>query len=210
MKNWIPRSSQGKKSFDLISHSSRVVKYRLSRRGFLKAGLGAAVSAVSSFSPRPSFAVLLDPLPTERILSFYNPHTGEALKVVYCRAGDYLAEAIKKIHCILRDHRTNQVRSIDLPLLDLLYALQAKLQTDQPFHIISGYRSPVTNADLCKQNRQVAPNSLHVLGKAIDIRVPECDLSTLRRAALDLHGGGVGYYPKSGFIHLDVGPVRSW
>jgi uncharacterized protein YcbK (DUF882 family) len=210
MKNWIPGSSQGKNFFELISHSSEGVGCRLSRRGLLKAGLWAAVAAVPSLSPRISFAGVADPLPPERILSFYNTHTGETLKTVYCRAGNYLADAILTIHHILRDHRTNQVRSIDLPLLDLLYDLRVKLQTDQPFHIISGYRSPATNADLLKKNRRVAPQSLHILGKAIDIRLSECDLHTLRETALALHGGGVGYYPRSGFIHIDVGPVRSW
>jgi uncharacterized protein YcbK (DUF882 family) len=209
MKNWISRCCRGEKNFELIPLSSGGVERRLSRRGLLKAGLWAAVAAVSSPAPRISFAGVTDPLP-ERILSFYNTHTGETLKAVYCRAGNYLADAIGTIHHILRDHRTNQVRSIDLPLLDLLYALRAQLQTDQPFHIISGYRSPATNADLRKNNRQIAPQSLHMLGKAIDIRIPECNLNTLRETALALHGGGVGYYPRSGFIHIDVGPVRTW
>jgi uncharacterized protein YcbK (DUF882 family) len=210
MKKRASRSSREEKTSDMISPCSPIVACRLSRRELLKAGLGAAVCAVASIFPRIPFAGTLELLDTDRILSFYNTHTGETLKAVYCRGGNYLAEAIGTIHHILRDHRTNQVRSIDLPLLDLLYALRVKLQNDQPFHIISGYRSPVTNANLCHKNRQVAPKSFHILGKAIDIRLPECDLPALRSAALALHGGGVGYYPKSGFIHIDVGPVRAW
>jgi uncharacterized protein YcbK (DUF882 family) len=209
MKKRASRNSREEKP-DMIPPSSPNVEYRFSRRDLLKAGLGAAVCAAASISPQTPFAGTVELLDPDRILSFYNTHTRETLKAVYCRGGNYLADAIGTIDHILRDHRTNQVRSIDLPLLDMLYALRVKLQTDQPFHIISGYRSPATNADLCKQNRQVAPRSLHVLGKAIDIRMPECDLPTLRSAALALHGGGVGYYPKSGFIHIDVGPVRVW
>jgi uncharacterized protein YcbK (DUF882 family) len=209
MKNRMPNNPKGK-NLNLIFSSHFTGDCCLSRRRLLKIGLWTAASVASSFSPRTSFGGILDALPQERILSFYNTHTGETLKAIYCHSGNYVADAVEKICNILRDHRTNTVRSIDLSLFDLLYALQLKLQTNQPFHIISGYRSPATNTELRKQNRKVVPNSLHISGKAIDIRLPDCDLHTLRNTALALHGGGVGYYPKSDFVHLDVGPVRSW
>ena len=170
----------------------------------------ATASAVASFSSPSSFAGILDSLPAERFLSFFNTHTGETLNAVYFSAGNYLTEAIEAIQYILRDHRTDGIHSIDLSLLNLLFAVGLKLKNDQPFHIISGYRTPATNATLHKRNPKVASNSLHILGKAVDVRLPGCDLTTLRRAALDLQGGGVGYYPESDFVHLDVGPVRSW
>ncbi len=208
MKNWITNNPKTENSLKRIASSPPVGDHCLSRRLLLKAGLWAA--AVSSFSPRTAIAGVLDVLPKERVLSFYNTHTAETLKAIYFRSGNYAADAIESICHILRDHRTNTIRSIDLSLLDLLYALRLKLQTNQPFHIISGYRSPATNSELRKQNRKVVPNSLHIFGKAIDIRLPECDLQTLRRTAMALQGGGVGYYPRSDFVHIDVGPVRFW
>lgn len=206
----MPNSPIEEKKRNFISSFPFAGDYGISRRRLLKVGLWAAACAVSSFSPGTSFANLLDALPQDRVLSFYNTHTGETLKALYCHSGNYIADAIEKICYILRDHRTNTVRSIDLSLFDLLYSLRLKLQTNQPFHIISGYRSPATNTELRKQNHKIVSNSLHIFGKAIDIRLPECELHTLRSTALALHGGGVGYYPKSDFVHLDVGPVRSW
>jgi len=97
-----------------------------------------------------------------------------------------------------------------LSLLDLLHAIHLKVGTQEPFHIISGYRSARTNAFLCKQNRGVVNNSLHLCGKAVDIRLPGYELSSLRRVAVNLRAGGVGYYPRSDFVHVDVGRVRNW
>jgi len=209
IKAWKVFRSWGEKSRDWISYSPQNL-CDLSRRGFIKAGILAAASAVATFSSQSAIAGLLDYLPAERILSFYNIHTGESLRTVYFSAENYLCDAVRAIHHILRDHRNDTLHVIDLSLMDLLFALRLKLDNDEPFHIISGYRSPATNAALHKHSQKVAPNSLHVLGKAIDIRLPGCGLPNLRRAALDLQAGGVGYYPRSGFIHLDVGPVRSW
>ncbi|MGE5840512.1 MAG: YcbK family protein, partial [Deltaproteobacteria bacterium] len=145
-----------------------------------------------------------------RSLSFYNTHTGEFLETAYWESGKYLSQPLSEIDYILRDHRTGQVIRIDADLLDFLHALRMKLRTQQPFHIISGYRSSETNAWLCRLNRGVVQNSLHVYGKAVDIRLPGCALSSLREAAMNLKRGGVGFYPRSDFIHVDVGRVRSW
>jgi uncharacterized protein YcbK (DUF882 family) len=143
-------------------------------------------------------------------LSFYNTHTGERLKSVYWAAGDYIAESLREINHILRDPRNDQVHDIDPRLLDLLFALRKEIDANQPFHVISGYRSPDTNAFLRAHSSGVAENSLHLVGQAIDIRSPGRTLSNLRKAAMALKGGGVGYYPKSDFVHVDIGRVRYW
>jgi uncharacterized protein YcbK (DUF882 family) len=148
--------------------------------------------------------------PAERSLAFFNTHTGERLRVTYWERGDYVREPLAAINHILRDHRANAVEPIDTGLLDLLFALRNNLESSQPFHVISGYRSAQTNAALHAASSGVAQNSLHCAGKAIDIRMPGRELRTLHRAAVALKAGGVGYYPKSDFVHVDVGRVRYW
>jgi len=184
------------------------IEYRhgVSRRTFLAAGLATAVAC---FSPYQAFASVLKTLP-EKALSFYNTHTCETLRTVYWDRGVYVPQALAEINYILRDHRTGEVREIEPALLDLLCALHQKLESTAPFSIISGYRSPETNSHLSNKSRGVAKNSMHLLGKAIDIRLPGHELKTLQRAAVDLRRGGVGYYPSSDFVHVDVGRVRYW
>jgi uncharacterized protein YcbK (DUF882 family) len=137
-------------------------------------------------------------------------HTAERLKTVYWLQGEYLPEALGDINYILRDYRTDEVKPIDPRLLDLLYAMSRKLRTRRPFHIVSGYRCPATNAMLRRYNKGVAKRSLHIQGKAVDFRLPGYTLASLRRVAVALRGGGVGYYPRSNFIHVDTGKVRYW
>lgn len=175
----------------------------LNRRSFLKLGLLAAALPLPAFASRG----LLMP---ERRLSFNNLHTGETLNLPYWIEGDYVAESLAEINRVLRDHRTDQIAAIDTGLLDLLHRVQSTLGTSQPFQIISGYRSPVSNQMLAGHSSGVAKGSLHMQGKAIDIRLPGVALADLRRTGLMLKGGGVGYYPKSDFVHLDVGRVRTW
>jgi uncharacterized protein YcbK (DUF882 family) len=151
-----------------------------------------------------------EPTPPERRLVFFNTHTGESLEACYFKSGCYDPSALKAINHILRDHRSGEVGPIDEQLLDLLHALFRRCEHPRPFHVISGYRSPETNAALHRCNRGVASQSLHVYGKAIDIRVPGLQTSELRNMALSLASGGVGYYPKSDFVHVDIGRVRSW
>jgi uncharacterized protein YcbK (DUF882 family) len=179
----------------------------LDRRRFLKLGLLAALPFMSAGLRLPEAFALEG---QKRILSLYNTHTGEALSTVYWESGEYLKPSLSKINHILRDHRTNEVISMDPSLLDLLHAIHLKAGTEEPFHIISGYRSPRTNAFLCEQNQGVVKNSLHLCGKAADIRLPGYELSHLRRVATNLREGGVGYYPRSDFVHVDVGRVRYW
>lgn len=179
----------------------------MSRRKFLALG---AIAAGTGMFPRQALSYLSDARDGERSLAFYNTHTRERLNVVYWTQGQYLSEPLAEINYILRDHRTDQIKSIDKELLDLLFALRGELDSNQPFHIISGYRSPQTNAFLHTNSSGVAENSLHLIGKAIDIRMPGRPLSVLRNTAVALKSGGVGYYPKSDFVHVDVGRVRYW
>lgn len=148
--------------------------------------------------------------PSERQLTFYHLHTGEKLSATYWADGDYIAHELESLNYLLRDHRSGEIQPIDKNLLDLLYVLQQQVNKGSAYHIISGYRSPKTNAKLRKQSNGVAKKSLHMQGKAIDVRIPGVELKQLRKAALNLHVGGVGYYPKSNFVHLDTGRPRFW
>lgn len=180
--------------------------YRVNRRDFLKFGLmltGAALLPARVIANAQTAAA-------ERALSLYNTHTGETLRAVYWAQGQYHPEALREIDHILRDHRSNEIRPIEPALLDLLHALHGRLEGRQPFEIISGYRSPATNARLAADSGRVARNSLHIQGQAIDIRLPGHTLGDLRQAAIDLRAGGVGYYPRSDFVHVDIGRVRYW
>ena len=161
----------------------------------------------------PSRAHAVPAARAERVLSFFHTHTGERLKVAYCCGGEYRADALVEVNHILRDFRVNETRAIEPGLLDLLHELGGTLHTDAPFHVISGYRSPETNRMLRERggaSTGVASHSLHMVGQAIDIRVPGVKLATLRDAARALKIGGVGYYPDLDFVHVDVGRVRYW
>jgi uncharacterized protein YcbK (DUF882 family) len=148
--------------------------------------------------------------PAARALSFRNLHTGEFVRATYWAAGQYIREGLSQIDWLLRDHRTDLVHPIDRRLLGLLDELHESLDTAEPFEVISGYRSPATNARLVATSNGVASGSLHVVGMAIDIRVPGRPLQAVRDAAKALRAGGVGYYPESDFVHVDVGRVRYW
>jgi len=174
------------------------------RRGFLQTCLGATATLAA-----PSLWASVHRAP-ERTLSFRNLHTGEKLHTTFWAEGDYIREELKAVNRVLRDHRSGDVYTMDPKLLDLLYLLQQSVAVKGAFHIISGYRSPATNKKLSEKSNGVAKKSLHMQGKAIDIRLPGCELKPLRDAALALQAGGVGYYPKSDFIHVDTGRVRRW
>jgi len=178
----------------------------MSRRTFLKGWLAAAAVAVM---PTLSAAAARKPARARR-LCFYHIHTGEHLSTCYFRDGSYRAQALSKINHLLRDHRSGEVISMEIELLDLLHRLAGRLGTAEPFHVICGYRSPQTNALLRRNSKGVAKRSLHMYGQAIDIRVPGLRSATLRKAALNLKAGGVGYYPQADFVHIDTGRVRFW
>ena len=173
-----------------------------SRRRFLKFGL----AAIASSSVWPAEAKLVD----RRRLSFENLHTGERLDTVYWVNGAYEPGALRAINVLLRDFRTGDVYPIDRNLLDLLVRLRARLNSAAPIQVISGYRSPETNAMLASYSDGVAAGSLHMSGMAIDIRVPGRSLRSIHRVALDMDAGGAGYYPRSDFVHVDTGRVRRW
>ncbi len=184
----------------------------LGRRAFLGFGAAAAAAALLPGRAEAAAARTAAKAPT-RALSFLHTHTGERLKVEYCAAGAYQPDALDEINRLLRDFRVDEVKPIDPKLLDLLHELGGTLESDQPFHVISGYRSPKTNQMLQSRggaHSGVASGSLHQAGKAIDIRLPGVKLDHLRGAARSLRLGGVGYYPSSNFVHVDTGRVRYW
>jgi len=172
------------------------------RRYFL--GFGLAVAG-GLLSPAARAAIA-----APRRLAFYHTHTGESLTTTYWESGGYLPDALTAIDYILRDYISGERRIIDRRLLDLLAALHSNLGSRVPFEIISGYRSPSTNAMLRANSDGVAKNSYHMKAMAIDIRLRDVPLHHLRAAALELGRGGVGMYPASNFVHVDTGQVRYW
>ncbi|MEW8507270.1 MAG: DUF882 domain-containing protein [Candidatus Thiodiazotropha sp.] len=145
-----------------------------------------------------------------RILAFRHTHTGERKRVTYWRDGEYLKENLQLLDHLLRDHRTGESIAMDRTLLDMLYRLQQGIDGGSEFEIISAYRSPKTNKMLRNKSNGVAKRSLHMQGRAIDVRLCGCDLKELRDRAVAMKAGGVGYYPKSNFIHVDTGHFRYW
>jgi len=177
----------------------------LGRRRLLGLGLAAAAS---SLVPATSWAS--QGPAGDRALSFYNTHTDEKLSATYVRGSAFDKGALKDINHILRDFRTGEVFPIDLKLLDLLTELHRKTGSKQPFQIISGYRSPKTNSMLNAESSGVAKRSMHLDGKAIDIRLADVKLTNLRAVAVSMKRGGVGMYTGSNFVHVDTGRVRYW
>ena len=145
-----------------------------------------------------------------RRISLLNLHTDERCSVVYREAGQAIPDALSEVNRVLRDFRTGEVHPIDTRLLDLMADLSVKMDASGPFHIISGYRSPATNSMLHDKSDGVATRSLHMQGMAVDIRLPGRPLTKVRDTALAMSRGGVGYYAKSDFVHVDVGRVRRW
>ena len=145
-----------------------------------------------------------------RALRFDNLHTNEKLSVEYFAAGRYLPDAMSAVNYLLRDFRTGDVGTIDPALLDLLHGVAAMTGSKRAFDVISGYRSPATNETLRQSGSGVASGSLHLRGQAIDIRLADVPLATLRDAARSMRSGGVGYYAASDFVHVDTGRVRYW
>ena len=171
------------------------------RRQFLKRA-GAALAAV----PVAAWAHGSEC----RSLSFVHTHTGETLSCVYYQAGGYDPATLARVNHFLRDFRTGEVHAIDPGVLDILFAVRSRVGRADPFHVISGYRSPRTNAYLRSHSSGVAKHSLHMEGRAIDVRLPGVPTRRLRDVGLALRRGGVGYYPASDFVHLDTGRVRFW
>ena len=175
------------------------------RRAFLRMG---AAALLTTGMGRIAFAANAGE--DVRRLKFENLHTGEKLDAAYCVAGCYQPDVLAAVNHTLRDWRNNEVHAIDPRLLDLLHDLNARLENDAPIQVISGYRSPASNAIMHERSSGVAAKSLHMQGMAIDIRLPNRRLEAVHDTALALGKGGVGFYPESNFVHVDVGRVRTW
>lgn len=177
------------------------------RRDLVRTGLGLAAAGLAA----GPFGRALAAVGPARRLAFDNLHTGEKVDAVYFENGAYVPDALNAIDKVLRDHRSGEVHPMDRGLLDLLSALSGQLERPPGFQVISGFRSPHTNAMLKKTGGGgVATKSLHMQGKAMDIRVEGVETAALRDAALALKLGGVGYYPSDRFVHVDTGRVRRW
>ncbi len=177
------------------------------RRRFFSIALAAVACSVAA--PSVSFAAI-PRAKGLKSLAFHNLHTDERLRVAYWKDGVYSRPALAKISRVMRDHRSGEERPVNLRLLELLHDLQGKIGSDAALEIISGYRAPRTNAMMASASDGVARHSYHTRAMAADIRLPGISLSGLRKTALAMGRGGVGYYPDSGFVHVDVGPVRQW
>ncbi|MFH4445095.1 DUF882 domain-containing protein [Vibrio alginolyticus] len=182
-----------------------MVSRNFARRDFLKMTAGGVVLA--SALPSFSWASLLD---EPRALAMNNLNTGEILETCYFDGKRYINDELQRLNEFCRDHRRNEVHPMDRRLFDQISQIQKLIGTEAEVIVISGYRSPATNASLRNGSSRVAKKSMHMEGKAIDFRLDGVKLSTVRDAALSLKAGGVGYYPGSNFVHIDTGAVRSW
>jgi uncharacterized protein YcbK (DUF882 family) len=172
---------------------------------------GRQASGRAATSPPQDDALLARSLDsTSRSLSLYHLHTGERITVDYFVNGAYDPDCLRELSRVLRDHRTDEVHAIDPGTLDLLYAIRGRLESADALHIVCGYRSPLTNLLKFLSGAGVAERSYHITGQAIDFYVPRRPLRAVHEMAVAMRGGGVGYYPRSGFIHVDTGPLRYW
>jgi len=200
-----------KTHFFFVPDEGNRMREGTTRRGFLRVAAGASLVLAGSrgaqASTRPhAHASALVP----RGLAFANLHTGETLDLVYRERDAYLPDALASLDRLLRDHRTGEVHPIDPALFDLLFDVRAAVGRRGVFEVISGYRSPASNAALRSRSHGVARRSLHLVGRAIDVRLRGVATSELRRVALAMGRGGVGFYPGPDFVHLDTGRVRFW
>lgn len=181
-----------------------------SRRTFVKASM-LTILAMNGGQFAWAREMLEGGLPAGKI-SLYNTHTSEKLKVTYRDTkGEYDLGALAEINWLMRCHYSNEVHKIDIRTIEFLCQVDQRLGGNHEIHVISGYRSPAYNELLRREGKGgVAKHSLHLEGKAIDLRMPTVGLSTLRRAAMSLKFGGVGYYPRTEFVHLDSGQFRTW
>ncbi len=193
----------------LLTNQPTLLERPLSRRAFLAKSLATgALLACAPIFTNPVQAALLN-MPARRI-ALSNLHTGETCALTYYENGLYIPEAFATITRVLRDHRNNAMHAMDPALIDLLAALHLRLETRQPFEVISGYRSPASNAAMHERSSGVAAHSMHMEGKAIDLRIADRSLPAVHKTALAMGLGGVGYYPTSDFVHVDTGRVRQW
>lgn len=179
----------------------------LTRRALLGAFAASAVAAAPTFTSAAGF---LRGSGDIRRLRMYSGRTGERIDMIYWVEGHYIKDAVKEVNHFMRDWRTDQVKSIDIRTIDIMAAAHNLMDVDEPYMLLSGYRSPKTNAMLRSRSRGVAKNSLHMKGQAADLRLSTRSVSQMARAAAACRGGGVGRYSRSNFVHMDCGTVRTW
>lgn len=199
-------------SFDEFAAVSHMYPW-LDRRTLLKTGLLTMGTGLVSALATPAFASMKMPSTSGAYkVAFRNGHTGESFDGVYRVGNKYLPDAFDQINHVLRDFRTGEEFPIDPRSIDIIYMLHNKMGGHQSFEVLSGYRSPQTNSMLREASARsgVARNSLHMVGQAIDLRMPGYSTHHIRDMAIDLRAGGVGYYPSSDFVHIDSGKVRHW
>jgi uncharacterized protein YcbK (DUF882 family) len=178
----------------------------LSRRSFLLTSTQIVLGLGLFSVPTTACAKAIE----KRSLSFFHTRTQKELNITYASGKVYDRKALAQINQFLRDYQTGQVHVIDPKLLDILWAVQGEMGCKGVYEVISGYRSPKTNRGLRKGHPGVASHSLHMKGKAADIRFSGANLSQIHECALAMQSGGVGYYPRDGFVHLDSGQFRTW
>ena len=180
---------------------------RMTRRGVLAAFAATAVTAAPSFANAAGF---LRGAGDIRRISMFSGRTGERVDTIYWIEGEYIPEAVQEINVFMRDWRTSEAVQIDLRTIDIMSAARNLMDVDEPYMLLSGYRSPQTNAMLRTRSSGVARNSLHMRGQAADLRMQSRSTVQMANAALACRAGGVGRYNGSNFVHMDCGPIRSW
>lgn len=191
-----------------MSLTESALQSRLDRRSVLKGGLTLSLSAmISTAMAKPALA-----LPQGGVynIAFTNSHTGESFSGAYRVGNKYLPEAFERINYVLRDTRENEIFPIDPRAVDIIAIVHKRLGITEPYTVISGYRTPRTNAALREGSRGVAKRSLHMSGQAIDVRLHDVQMRAVRDMGIKLAAGGVGFYPRSNFVHLDSGDFRTW
>ncbi len=179
----------------------------MTRRALLGAFAATAVAAAPTYSNAAGF---LRGGGDIRRIKMYSGRTGERIDMIYWIEGQYIKDAVKEVNYFMRDWRTDGVKSMDLRTVDIMAAAHNLLDVNEPYMLLSGYRSPQTNAMLRSKSRGVAKNSLHMSGQAADLRLASRSVGQMARAAIACQGGGVGRYSGSNFVHMDCGVVRSW
>ncbi len=180
---------------------------QVTRRGVLGMFAASAVVAAPTYSNAAGF---LRGAGDIRQIKIYSSRTGESLNTVYWIEGNYIKEALNEINKIMRDWRLNKVTQIDTRTVDIMAAALRVMDTTEPYTLLSGYRSPQTNAMLRSRSRGVARNSLHMKGQAADLRLKSRSVGQMSKAAIAMSAGGVGRYNGSNFVHMDCGPIRTW
>lgn len=204
---WALNEAQTGKRRDRRDNMTDQAGSRFTRRGILGAFAATAITAAPTFANAAGF---LRGAGDIRRIRMSSPRTGETMDTIYWIEGDYIKDALKEIEYFMRDWRSDEVHNIDTRTIDILTAAHNLLEVNEPYMLLSGYRSPATNAMLRRRSSGVAKNSRHMQGQAADVRLATRSVNQMYRAALACNGGGVGRYSRSDFVHMDCGPVRSW